>query len=58
MEKYTLPMLVQTLRGDTYKTEMGAIYLGLAISILPVVIVYLLFAKYIVSGISMGAVKE
>ncbi|MCK9190354.1 MAG: carbohydrate ABC transporter permease [Sphaerochaetaceae bacterium] len=58
MEKYTLPMLVQTLRGDTYKTEMGAIYLGLAISILPVVIVYLLFARYIVSGISMGAVKE
>jgi multiple sugar transport system permease protein len=58
MEKYTLPMLVQTLRGDTYRTEMGAIYLGLAISILPVVIVYMLFAKYIVSGISMGAVKE
>lgn len=58
MEKYTLPMLVQTLRGDTYRTEMGAIYLGLAISILPVVIVYILFAKYIVSGISMGAVKE
>lgn len=58
MEKYTLPMLVQTLRGDTYRTEMGAIYLGLAISILPVVIVYTIFAKYIVSGISMGAVKE
>jgi multiple sugar transport system permease protein len=58
MDKYTLPMLVQTLRGDTYRTEMGAIYLGLAISILPVVIVYSLFAKYIVSGISMGAVKE
>lgn len=58
MEKYTLPMIVQTLRGDTYRTEMGAIYLGLAISILPVVIVYIFFAKYIVSGISMGAVKE
>jgi len=58
MEKYTLPMLVQTLRGDTYRTEMGAIYLGLAVSILPVVIVYSIFAKYIVSGISMGAVKE
>jgi multiple sugar transport system permease protein len=57
MDKYTLPMLVQTLRGDTYRTQMGAIYLGLAISILPVVIVYCFLAKYIVSGISMGAVK-
>jgi len=58
MEKYTLPMLVQTLRGDVYKTELGAIYLGLAMSILPILIVYSLFAKSIVSGIAMGAVKE
>ena len=58
MEKYTLPMLVQTLRGDVYKTELGGIYLGLAMSILPILIVYSIFAKYIVSGIAMGAVKE
>src|SRR5688572_14703564 len=31
MEKYTLPMLVRTLRGDMYRTEYGAIYLGLAL---------------------------
>jgi multiple sugar transport system permease protein len=58
IDKYTLPMMVQSLRGATYKTELGAIYLGLAISLLPVVVFYLIFAKYIVSGISMGAVKE
>lgn len=58
MEKYTLPMLIQTLRGDAYKTELGAIYLGLAMSILPILIVYSIFAKSIVSGIAMGAVKE
>ncbi|MCL2323215.1 MAG: carbohydrate ABC transporter permease [Oscillospiraceae bacterium] len=55
---YTLPMLVKTLRGDVYRTEYGSIYLGLAISIIPVIIVYILFSKYIVSGIAMGAVKE
>ena len=27
-QKYTLPMLVQTLRGDVYRHEYGAIYLG------------------------------
>lgn len=58
MDKYTLPMLVQTLRGDTYRTEYGSIYLGLAVSILPIIIVYAIFSKYIVSGISMGALKE
>ncbi len=58
MEKYTLPMLVQSLRGDVYKTELGGIYLGLAMSIFPILVVYSFFAKSIVSGIAMGAVKE
>jgi len=56
--KYTLPMLVQTLRGDVYRTEYGSIYLGLAISVVPIIIIYFIFSKYIVNGISMGAVKE
>jgi multiple sugar transport system permease protein len=58
IEKYTLPMLVQTLRGDVYRTEYGAIYLGLALSIVPIIIIYAIFSRFIVSGISMGAVKE
>ncbi|MBL4934231.1 carbohydrate ABC transporter permease [Clostridium sp. YIM B02515] len=58
IEKYTLPMLVQTLRGDTYRTDYGSIYVGLAVSIVPIIIVYAIFSKYIVSGIAMGAVKE
>lgn len=57
-EKYTLPMLVQTLRGDVYRHEYGAIYLGLAASIVPIIIIYFLFSRYVVNGISMGAVKE
>jgi ABC-type glycerol-3-phosphate transport system permease component len=57
-DKYTLPMLIQTLRGDVYRPEFGAIYLGLAVSIIPIIIIYFLFSRYIVNGISMGAVKE
>ena len=58
LEKYTLPMMVHTLRGDVYRTEYGAIYFGLAITIVPVIILYAIFSRYIVSGIALGAVKE
>ncbi|MDD2522616.1 MAG: carbohydrate ABC transporter permease [Anaerolineaceae bacterium] len=57
-DKYTLPMLVQTVRGDVYRHEYGAIYLGLAASIVPIIVIYFLFSRYIINGISMGAVKE
>ena len=57
-QKYTLPMLIQTLRGDVYRPEYGAIYLGLAASVIPIIIIYFLFSRYIVNGISIGAVKE
>lgn len=56
--KYTLPMLIQTLRGDVYRPEFGAIYLGLAASVIPIILIYFLFSRYIVNGISLGAVKE
>ena len=51
-------MQVKTLRGDVYRTEYGAIYLGLAITIVPILIVYAIFSRYIVNGIAMGAIKE
>ncbi|MDR2952836.1 MAG: carbohydrate ABC transporter permease [Treponema sp.] len=57
-KKYTLPMLVQTLRGNIYRAEMGAIYLGIAISLVPILIFYALMSRFIISGITMGGLRE
>jgi multiple sugar transport system permease protein len=58
MKRYTLPMLVQTLRGDIYRTEQGGIYLGIAVSLVPILVFYAFMSKFIISGITMGSIKE
>lgn len=57
-EKHTLPLLVYALRGDIYRTEYGSIYLGLSLTALPLIIVYLCLSKYIIAGVALGGVKE
>ena len=57
-EMKTLPMLVNNLRGDVYRTEFGSIYLGLTMTALPLMIVYFAFSKYIIAGVALGGVKE
>ena len=57
-EKYTMPVMVSLLKGDIYKTEYGSIYLGLALTVLPLLIVYFLLSKYIIAGVALGGVKE
>ena len=56
-EKYTMPIMVSLLRGDIYKTEYGAIYLGLALTVLPLIVAYFLLSKYIIEGVALGGVK-
>ena len=56
-EKYTLPMMVSLLRGDIYKTEYGSIYLGLFLTVLPLLVMYFILSKYIIAGVALGGVK-
>lgn len=56
-EKYTMPIMVSLLRGDIYKVEHGAIYLGITLSVLPLFIVYFCLSKYIIAGVALGGVK-
>lgn len=56
--KKTLPILIAQLRGaDFLKFDMGQVYMMIAFSIFPVIVVYLLLSKHIVQGVAMGSVK-
>ena len=56
-KKYTMPIMVSLLRGDIYKTEYGSVYLGLTLTVLPLIAVYLVLSKYIIAGVALGSVK-
>lgn len=58
-DKMTLPVMMATLRASTdINKNQGAIYLAVAISVVPILLVFAFFSKYIISSVTAGAVKE
>ena len=56
--KKTLPILIAQLRSaDFLKFDMGQVYVSIALSIAPVIVVYLCLSRYIVAGVAVGSVK-
>ena len=56
MDKYTLPIMQVVARG-VYKTEFGAIYTCIAISVIPIMIAFAFLSKKIIGGLTIGGVK-
>jgi len=56
--KYTMPIMVSLLRGDIYRTEYGAVYLALVLSVLPLFAIYFTLSRYIIAGVQLGGLKE
>lgn len=57
-ELKTLPLWIAYLRSaDFTKFDMGQLYMMIAFSIFPVIIVYLFLSKFIVQGVTLGSVK-
>lgn len=57
--KKTIPILIAQLRGADYKNfDMGQVYMMICIAIIPLVIIYLILSRSIISGVTMGGVKE
>ena len=56
--KFTLPMFVQQMRGERFRSDPGIIYAGLVVTIMPIFVVYFILSKYIIAGVALGGVKE
>ena len=57
IEKKTLTMFVQMLTSESFRTDYGVVFLGLSITILPMLVMYFLLSRFIVEGVSLGGVK-
>ena len=55
-ELYTIPIATQAFYG-TYSTDIGLVMAALLLAMLPILILYLFLQKYIVAGVTSGAVK-
>lgn len=55
--KKTLPMFVQMLTADHLRVDYGVVYVGLVLTMLPLIVVYFILSKYIIAGVALGGVK-
>lgn len=55
-ELYTIPIATQAFYG-TYSTDIGLIMAALLLAMLPILILYVFLQRYIVEGVTSGAVK-
>ena len=55
-ELYTLPIATQAFYG-TYSTDLGLVLAALLLAMLPILVLYLFLQRYIVEGVTSGAVK-
>ena len=55
-ELYTLPIATQAFYG-TYSTDLGLVMAALLLAMLPILVLYLFLQRYIVEGVTSGAVK-
>ena len=58
-EKFTLPVMIASLNSSTdIASNQGAIYMALAVAVVPIIIAFCFFSRYIISSITAGGVKE
>ena len=55
-EMYTMPVMIAMIKG-LYLTNYGAMYLAIAISVVPIIVVFCFLSRYIINGLTVGSDK-
>lgn len=57
-DNYTIPLMIAQLNSSLYARDYGAIYLMIALSIFPIIVMFAFLQKFLISGVSFGSLKE
>jgi ABC-type glycerol-3-phosphate transport system permease component len=58
-DRKTIPILIAQLRSADYqKFDLSQVYMMICIAIIPLLIIYLILSRNIISGVTVGGVKE
>ena len=58
LKQKTLPMMVSALQASDKLNDFGAVYLAIALAIIPIIIAYVFLSRFIIAGVALGGVKE
>lgn len=56
VENYTLPLALRSVQSST-NTEWGAVMAGATIAVLPLLVLFVIFSRRLIEGLTAGAVK-
>lgn len=62
-DKYTLPVMIRyidgvaSLQSSSVQSGIGAVYASALLSIIPILIIFVIFSRQIIGGLNAGAVK-
>jgi len=56
-DNYTIPLMIAQLNSSLYARDSGAIYLAVALSIFPIIVVFAFLQRFLITGVSFGSLK-
>lgn len=57
MEMFTVPLALRALQGSTALIPYGAIFAGVAIAVIPLMVLFVISSRQLIAGLTAGAVK-
>jgi len=55
-KKYTMPVMIAMIKG-LYKTNYGAMYVAIVLSVAPIIALYAFCSRFIINGLTVGSDK-